>query len=172
MIRPQAGVRVLVALLAIGALSACAAPATTTAVRGAPLSPAATAFLDTLSERTFRWFWDLSDSTTGMTPDRAPTPSFVSVGAVGFALTAYPIGAERGYVPRTAAVRRTTRTLEWLLRAPMSDSPSGATGYKGLYYHFLVPETGLRFKDTELSTQDTALLISAARSIGAPISDS
>src|SRR2546422_349821 len=67
------------------------------------LSPRAAAFLDTLERRTFRWFWELSDSKTGLTPDRAPTPSFVSVGAIGFALTAYPIGAERGYVTRRQA---------------------------------------------------------------------
>ena len=69
------------------------------------LSSHAAAFVDTLEERTFRWFWDLSDSTTGLTPDRAPTRSFVSVGAIGFALTAYPIGVER----------RSSNWRSWLL---------------------------------------------------------
>jgi len=117
------------------------------------------AFLDSLEHRTFRFFWEQSDSVTGLSPDRWPTQSFVSVAAVGFALTAYPIGAERGYVPRQAAARRTLRTLEWLLQSPSNASTSGATQYHGLFYHFLVPETGLRFKDVELSTQDTALLL-------------
>src|SRR2546422_450515 len=70
------------------------------------LTPREMAFLDTLEERSFRYFWDLSDPETGLTPDRAPTPSFVSVGAMGFALTAYPIGAERGYVTRAEAAER------------------------------------------------------------------
>src|SRR6266705_1562799 len=55
------------------------------------LSRAQAAFLDSLEQRTFRFFWELSDSATGLTPDRWPTRSFSSVGAAGFALTAYPI---------------------------------------------------------------------------------
>ena len=60
-------------------------------------------FLDTLQHRTFLYFWELGDTTRGLTPDRWPTPSFVSTGAMGFALTAYPIGAEHGWVSRAAA---------------------------------------------------------------------
>ena len=120
------------------------------------------AFLDSLEEKTFRFFWERTDSTTGLTPDRWPTRSFASVGAVGFALTAYPIGAERGYVSRADAARRTLATLRFFLNAPSDTSVAGATGYHGFYYHFLVPETGLRFKDVELSTQDTAMMLAGA----------
>ena len=38
----------------------------------------------------------------GLTPDRWPTKSFSSVAAIGFALTAYPIGVERGYMTRAS----------------------------------------------------------------------
>ena len=96
-----------VAAALIGLLSgtpAAAHPAGAAAGREELPRPAV-AFLDTLERRTFRWFWDLSDSTTGLTPDRWPTPSFVSVGAIGFALNAYPIGAERGWITRTPAGR-------------------------------------------------------------------
>src|SRR5665647_3547645 len=62
-----------------------------------PPSPRAVAFLDALSERTFRWFWDTQNPTTHLIPDRWPTHSFSSIAAVGFALNAYAIGAERGY---------------------------------------------------------------------------
>src|SRR6185295_695441 len=103
----------------------------------------------------FHFFWDLSDSARGLTPDRWPTQSFISVGAVGFALTAYPIGAERGYVTRDAAAQRTLNTLRFFWDAPQDSSISAATGYRGYFYHFLVPETGFRFKDVELSTMDT-----------------
>ena len=58
------------------------------------ITPRQTAFLDTLEQRTFNWFWERTDARTGLTPDRWPTPSFSSVAAVGFALTAYPIGIE------------------------------------------------------------------------------
>ncbi|MFN0151151.1 MAG: glucoamylase family protein [bacterium] len=120
------------------------------------------AFLDTLEQRTFGFFWDLSDSATGLTPDRAPSESFASVGAVGFALTAYPIGVERGYITRAQARERVANTLQFFWDAPQDTTVAGATGYKGFFYHFLEPATGHRFRDVELSTVDTALLIAGA----------
>ena len=65
-----------------GALAGGARPADRA---GGALPAREIAFLDTLERRTFRWFWDLSDPVTGLTPDRAPTPSFSSISAVGFA---------------------------------------------------------------------------------------
>lgn len=119
-------------------------------------------FMDELQERTFRYFWDLSHPVTGLTPDRAPTESFASVAATGFALTAYPIGAERGYVSREDARDRVLTTLEFLWNAPQGDGPSGFIGTRGFFYHFLDPGTGHRFGTVELSTVDTALLIAGA----------
>ena len=120
------------------------------------------AFLDTLAERTFRYFWELSDPQTGLTPDRSPTPSFASVAAVGFALTAYPIGVERGFVSRLAAAERTRNTLRFFWNAPQGAEPSGRTGHHGFFYHFLDPKTGVRFETVELSTIDTALFLAGA----------
>jgi hypothetical protein len=97
-----------------------------------------------------------------LAPDRAPSPSFASVAATGFALTAYPIGVERGYVTREAAVERTRRTLEFFWGARQDTARTGATGYQGFFYHFLDPETGARFGTVELSTVDTALLLAGA----------
>jgi hypothetical protein len=122
-------------------------------------SPREAAFLDTLQERTFQYFWSLSDPKTGLTPDRAPSESFVSVSATGFALTAYPIGAERGYVSRAAAADRVLTTLRFLWDLPQDSVSSRAGGQRGFFYHFLEPKTGYRFKDVELSTMDTALLL-------------
>jgi hypothetical protein len=119
-----------------------------------------TAFLDTLQERTFRWFWDLANPATGLTPDRAPSNSFASVAATGFALTAYPIGAEHGWVTRDAAGRRVLDTLRLLWTARQDTKREGSIGTRGLFYHFLDPATGARFQDVELSTMDTALLLS------------
>src|SRR4030095_10109402 len=114
--------------------------------------------LHEIERRTFQWFWDLADPTTGLIPDRAPTPSFSSIAAVGFGLTAYAIGAERGFVTRAAARDRVRTTLAFFRDAPQGDAASGVTGYKGFYYHFLDMKTGHRFKDVELSSVDTALL--------------
>jgi hypothetical protein len=116
-------------------------------------------FLDSLQVRTFGYFWELSDPETGLTPDRAPTESFTSVSATGFALTAYPIGVERGYVSRQAARRRVLDTLLFFWRAPQDTTVSGSAGYRGFFYHFLEPDTGHRFGSVELSTMDTALLL-------------
>ena len=37
-----------------------------------PDSTQAAGFLDTLEERTFHYFWDLTNTTNGLTPDRSP----------------------------------------------------------------------------------------------------
>src|SRR5438128_11431068 len=124
-----------------------------------PDSVRAAALLDTLEERTFHYFWDLTNPTNGLTPDRAPSPSFSSIAAVGFALTAYPIGVERGYITRAQAAARTLTTLRFFWTAPQDSSLSGATGYHGFFYHFLDMSTGQRFQNVELSTIDTSLLL-------------
>lgn len=116
-------------------------------------------FLDTLQHRTFRWFWETMNPTNGLTPDRWPTRTFSSVAVIGFALTSYPVGVERGYAERAAAADRVLTTLKFLWYAPQSDHPNQATGYKGFFYHFLDLESGLRFEKVELSTIDTALLL-------------
>jgi hypothetical protein len=125
-----------------------------------PLDSAATAaFLDTLEERTFHYFWDLTNTGNGLTPDRSPTPSFSSIAAVGFALTAYPVGVERNYITRAQAAQRVVATLRFFWTAPQDSSLAGSTGYHGFFYHFLDMSTGKRFQQVELSTIDTALLL-------------
>jgi len=124
-----------------------------------PGSPRAQAFLDTLEQRTFSFFWERTPPQTGLTPDRWPTLTFSSIAAVGFALTAYPIGVERGYVTRTQAADRTLATLRWFWQAPQGPAASGVSGYEGFFYHFLDLQTGQRYQQVELSTIDTALLL-------------
>ena len=143
--------------------SACTTATSVTGISG-PTPPSAlttrqTAFLDTLERRTFDWFWERTDNNNGLTPDRWPTKSFSSVAAIGFALTAYPVGVERGYVTRSAAATRTLNTLRFMYNAPQGPQPTNVTGYKGFFYHFLDMQTGYRFERVELSTIDTSLLI-------------
>jgi hypothetical protein len=126
------------------------------------LSSDETAFIDTLQARTFRYFWDLCNPQTGLAPDRAPSPSFASVAATGFALTAYPVGAERGWVTRTEAAQRVLTTLRFLWTAPQGPDPRNTSGHHGLFYHFVDMATGARFRQVELSTVDTALLLAGA----------
>src|SRR3954452_11190584 len=47
--------------------------------------------LEDLSRRTFRYFWETTNKKTGLAPDRYPTPSFVSIAAIGFSFTAFVI---------------------------------------------------------------------------------
>ncbi|HWM92532.1 MAG TPA: glucoamylase family protein [Thermoanaerobaculia bacterium] len=118
--------------------------------------------VDDIQERTFRFFWDLAQPENGLIPDRWPTPSFSSVAAVGFGLTAYPIGVERGWVTREEARSRVLKTLRFLESAPQGPEPRGMTGHKGFFYHFLDMKTGTRFQQVELSTIDTTLLLAGA----------
>ena len=114
---------------------------------------------DDLARRTFDWFWETTPAQTGLTPDRWPSQAFCSIAAVGFALTAYPIGVERGYVTRAQAVQRVLTTVRFFRNAPQGPAATGVTGHRGFFYHFLDPQSGTRYKDTELSTIDTALLL-------------
>jgi len=141
--------------LALAAVLGCAGPSAR--ITDAP--GADDAVLDDLEHRTFDYFWHTASATTGLVPDRYPTPSFSSIAAVGFGLTAYPIGVERGYVTRAAARDRVLTTLRFFRDAPQGDAAHGMTGYKGFYYHFLDMATGQRFGDVELSSVDTALLL-------------
>jgi hypothetical protein len=125
-------------------------------------SPLVEPTLIDLEERTFRFFWDTANPKNGLVPDRYPTPSFASIAAVGFGLTSYPIGVERGYVTRTEARKRVLTTLRFLYNAPQGTHQHGMSGYKGFFYHFLDMRTGERFEDSELSTVDTALLLAGA----------
>jgi hypothetical protein len=134
----------------------------TEVAQAAALTAEDTAFLDDLEARTFRWFWEKTNPRNGLVPDREPTPSFSSVAAVGFGLTAYPIGAERGWVTRGAARERVKTTLRFLRDAPQGEAPDHVSGSHGFLYHFLDMETGHRFETVELSTVDTALCLAGA----------
>jgi hypothetical protein len=146
------------------AASATAAPRTAAPTTFGPTTLAPTAsgalnepnsvlfdpFLSDLEERTFRFFWETANPKNGLIPDRYPTPSFASIAAVGFGLTAYPIGVERGYVSRAAARERVLATLRFFAHAP---------NQHGFFYHFLDMKTGARANDSEISTVDTSLLL-------------
>jgi hypothetical protein len=126
---------------------------------GPGVSPDTVAFLDSLQHKTFNWFWDLTPASNGLTPDRWPTPSFSSIAAVGFALTGYGIGVERGWITRQQAADRTLATLRFFWTSAQDSAGPNTTGYRGFYYHFLDMTTGRRFQTVELSTIDTSLLL-------------
>jgi hypothetical protein len=145
------------ALLVLWCLGCAGSPPAQHPTASPPISDKA--LLDDVQRRSFHFFWDLIDPHTLLVPDRAPTPSFSSIAAVGFGLTAYGVGAERGYVTRAQAAERTLATLRSLLAMKQGAEPRGVSGYKGFFYHFLNMHTGERFEKIELSTVDTSLLM-------------
>ncbi len=153
-------VRTLLFLAAAGSLAGCGAmtsgPAST-----APSAPMASqaAFEEDLSRRTFDYFWETTDRERCLAPDRWPSNPFSSIAATGFALTAFGIGAERGYVSRAEAAERVRDCLRFYWTTPQGPADSGFAGYKGFFYHFLNNEDGTRRGNTELSTVDTTLLL-------------
>ena len=113
-----------------------------------------------IERRTFQFFWDTTNERNGLTPDRYPSRPFASIASVGFALTAYPIGVENGWVSRTQAVDRTLVTLKFFHDARQGPQAAGTSGYKGFFYHFIDMQDGHRWgKWVELSTVDTTLLL-------------
>ena len=145
--------------------AACAAnPAPSTATPATTSLPPITeaAFSEELTERTFRYFWDTTDTERCLAPDRWPSKPFSSIAATGFALTAYGIGAERGYVTRAEAAMRTRDCLRFYWNAPQGPAAAGTTGYKGFFYHFLKNDDGTRYRTNELSTVDTSLFLGGA----------
>lgn len=151
----------LCAAMIAACTNAAVAPSPQPAASYTP-TPREAALLDTVAERTFRWFWDVTDARTGLTPDRWPTRTFSSVAAIGFALTAYPVGAERGWITKSQAAERTLNTLRFLHGLPQGPEPTGTAGHQGYFYHFLQFDSGHRFGKVELSTIDTALLLAGA----------
>lgn len=148
---------VLAALLLVIALAASAYPQKRTL-----LSPSDDAFLEDLSRRSFRFFWEQADPRTGLVADRArangtsydkshPSINIASSAATGFGLTALCIGAERGWVDRQAARERVLTTLRFYAeRSPHEH---------GWFYHFVDRETGERRWRSEVSTIDTSLVL-------------
>src|SRR5438105_2218650 len=60
--------------------------------------PSLPVLFDDIERRTFDFFWATGNPVNGMVPDRYPTPAPASIAAIGMALTAYVIGADRGFV--------------------------------------------------------------------------
>ena len=111
-----------------------------------------------IERRTFYFYWERVNQSNGLMADRLSTPAACSITGTGFALTAWPIGVERGWITRDQARDITLRTLRFFEQLPQGEQRSGTAGYRGFYYHLIDMETGLRLTDWELSTIDTCWL--------------
>src|SRR6202050_3088122 len=114
--------------------------------------------LEKLQSETFKYFLHETNPVNGLVKDKTAPDWPASIAATGFALAAYPVGVERGFISRAAAVARTLATLRFFWNSPHGPEPD-ATGYQGFYYHFLDMQTGRRAQQCELSTVDSAFLL-------------
>ena len=108
------------------------------------------ALLDRLQRGAFAYFAENINASNGLVADTSRAGSPCSIAVVGFALSCYPVAVERGWMSRADAAALTLKTLEFFWHSPQSDQ-ADATGFKGLYYHFLDMRSGRRVWQCELS---------------------
>jgi hypothetical protein len=126
--------------------------------------------LDRYQRAAFGYFLDNVNPDNGLVADRSRPNSLASIAVVGFALSCYPIGVERGWIERATAVRLTLAALRFLATSRQGPG-NDVTGHKGFYYHFLDMQTGLRVWNCELSMVDTALLMAGVLVAGSYFSE-
>ena len=112
--------------------------------------------LDEVQKRAFRFLWERTDATTGLVNDRANNTksdeyTVASIASTGYALAALPIAVERKWVTREEAEKRARVTLDFFL--------AKTENQHGWFYHFVDGSTGKRVWNCEVSTIDTALLM-------------
>jgi len=117
--------------------------------------------LERLQRLTFDYFLKETNPKNGLVLDNTRPDVPCSIAATGFALAAYPVGVERGFLTRKDAIKRVLTTLRFFFNSRQGSEPD-ATGYKGFYYHFLDIKTGCRVWNCELSTIDSTFLIAGA----------
>lgn len=117
-------------------------------------------FLDDLSQRSFRFFWEQTDAGTGLVRDRARADgsaelarnrNIASSASTGFGLTAICVAAKRHWVGQEEARQRVRTTLEFFAGKAVQEH--------GWFYHWMDPATGDRQWKSEISSIDTALLL-------------
>jgi hypothetical protein len=113
----------------------------------------------------FRYFERSVNPGNGLVADNTRPESKASIAAVGFALSCYAVGVERGFMPRAEAADRTLAALRFFRDSPQGEAPD-TSGYRGFYYHFLDMQSGRRAWKSEISLVDTAILIAGMLTAG------
>ncbi|MGH8592059.1 MAG: glucoamylase family protein [Gammaproteobacteria bacterium] len=131
---------------------------------------------DLLARRALQYFFDWTSrkpGSQGIPQDRSTFADLLTVGGIGFALPAYIIAAEHGFITRADAANRTVAVLRILDNdAAFSPGRVGFLGHRGFFYHFLGVDgrrkLNFDFAETpidesrntvELSTIDTSLAL-------------
>jgi hypothetical protein len=146
-----------------------AVPPTATPTELAPTaspSPTPAAIADVMAyelKGSFDFFWEQANTTLGgpgygLMRDRYPgNPKIASMASLGFGLTAYLVGIQKGYITADEAYERVNGTLDTLLKQDRTE---------GFFYHFVDIDTGERAWGSEVSTIDTSILLMGVLSVG------
>jgi hypothetical protein len=126
--------------------------------QASPASASDETELHELQERSFRFFAERVNPTNGLVADSTQPGGPSSIAGVGFALSSYPVGVERGFMARAVALSHSLAAARFFDQADQSGAVDGV-GHRGFFYHFLDMNTGGRAWKSELSTIDTALLL-------------
>ena len=113
--------------------------------------------LDRIQRAAFAYLWVERDLHAGLVYNTSEPNAPASPTACGVALSAIPIGIERGWISREQGYERASQLLRSL---------ASAEGVKGFFYHFLNPGTGRRTWHSEVSCIDSSILFAGAMVIG------
>jgi hypothetical protein len=138
---------------------ACSSPVFSQ-VRYEDLAEEDRALLEKIQKAGLNYFIKERASKTGLIRDKADNfqkdglSADASIAATGFALAAYAVGVERGWLDRGSAMAMTRQVLQFFWK--------DAEQVHGFFYHFLEAASGTKTKNSEVSPIDTALLLAGA----------
>jgi hypothetical protein len=90
--------------------------------------------LSMVEEASFRYYWEASESVSGMARESQPGPNdLIAAGASGFGIMAMVVAVDRGFVCRPACVERLLRITDFLAHADR---------FHGAWPHFMNGRTG------------------------------
>lgn len=87
--------------------------------------------LNALQCQSFDYFVYEVNPLNRLVVDKTQEGAPASIAAVGLALSAYPVGVERGFITRAEAVERTLATLRFFWNSSQGQGAE-ATGYAGI----------------------------------------
>ena len=152
---------IAIILLSVLSVTSCAAGNTdngsslttddSTSVNGRPSSFSSdSVMLDYIQKVHFNYMWDGAETTSGLAPERIhldgiypqQDASVVTIGGSGFGIAGILVAINRGFITRTAGVKRLTKIVNYL---------SKADRFHGVWPHWLYGTTG---KIKPFSTKD------------------
>jgi exo beta-1,2-glucooligosaccharide sophorohydrolase (non-reducing end) len=113
--------------------------------------------LTMVEDASFHYYWDAAEPVSGMARESQPgDDDMIALGASGFGVMAMIVGAERGFVPREAAVQRMLKITRFLERADRFHGAwghfiSGRTGH--VIPHFQIYDDGADLVETSFMMQ-------------------